>query len=222
MAVETFIAGHPEFTIEETPVYEGLSSGVREWGNGSAAGIENTVRIWPHRTRGEGHFIAVLRKDGADREHKRNYPSYFRDRKALKDYYDFCNQYLTEPNEWIEQETFILFGEQLYRIPGEMPGIDRLRIVRPGLHLGSFKKNRFEPSHALALALRKGDAAGYRDYPAVSREADAYLRGETITDTAGGDGRKGWTLMTVDGYSCGWAKLAGGVLKNHYPKGLRK
>lgn len=121
MAVETFIAGHPEFTIEETPVYEGLSSGVREWGNGSAAGIENTVRIWPHRTRGEGHFIAVLRKDGADREHKRNYPSYFRDRKALKDYYDFCNQYLTEPNEWIEQETFILFGEQLYRIPGEMP-----------------------------------------------------------------------------------------------------
>lgn len=103
-----------------------------------------------------------------------------------------------------------------------MPGIDRLRIVRPGLHLGSFKKNRFEPSHALALALRKGDAAGYRDYPAVSREADAYLRGETITDTAGGDGQKGWTLMTVDGYSCGWAKLAGGVLKNHYPKGLRK
>ena len=222
MAVETFIAGHPEFTIEETPVYEGLSSGVREWGNGSAAGIENTVRIWPHRTRGEGHFIAVLRKDGADREHKRNYPAYFRDRKALKDYYDFCNQYLTEPNEWTEQETFILFGEQLYRIPGEMPGIDRLRIVRPGLHLGSFKKNRFEPSHALALALRKGDAAGYRDYPAVSREADAYLRGETITDTAGGDSRKGWTLMTVDGYSCGWAKLAGGVLKNHYPKGLRK
>lgn len=67
---------------------------------------------------GEGHFIAVLRKDGADREHKRNYPAYFRDRKALKDYYDFCNQYLTEPNEWTEQETFILFGEQLYRIPG--------------------------------------------------------------------------------------------------------
>ena len=104
-----------------------------------------------------------------------------------------------------------------------MPGIDRLRIVRPGLHLGSaFKKTGSSHLTHLALALRKGDAAGYRDYPAVSREADAYLRGETITDTAGGDGRKGWTLMTVDGYSCGWAKLAGGVLKNHYPKGLRK
>ena len=35
-------------------------------------------------------------------------------------------------------------------------------------------------------------------------------------------GEKGWYLITVDGYSTGWGKLAGGIMKNHYPKGLRK
>ena len=49
-------------------------------------------------------------------------------------------------------------------------------------------------------------------------EADAlrYLRGETLPSSA-----KGWTLVTADGLSLGWGKGSGGVLKNHYPKGLR-
>jgi NOL1/NOP2/fmu family ribosome biogenesis protein len=35
------------------------------------------------------------------------------------------------------------------------------------------------------------------------------------------NGSKGWHLITVDGYSIGWGKLAGNMMKNHYPKGLR-
>ena len=45
-----------------------------------------------------------------------------------------------------------------------------------------------------------------------------YLHGQTIT--CGKD--NGWTLVTVDGAPLGWGKAVGGILKNHYPKGLRR
>lgn len=52
----------------------------------------------------------------------------------------------------------------------------------------------------------------------MGREIRGYLNGETFP----AQGEKGWYLITVDGYSTGWGKLAGGIMKNHYPKGLRK
>ena len=36
-----------------------------------------------------------------------------------------------------------------------MPDIQRLKVLRPGLELGTAKKDRFEPAHALALWLRE-------------------------------------------------------------------
>ena len=99
-----------------------------------------------------------------------------------------------------------------------MPATKGLKVLRPGLHLGTMKKNRFEPSHALALALTPEEAVFSCDLPADSKEARDYLNGMTFR----AEGEKGWYLITVDGYSMGWGKLAGGVMKNHYPKGLRK
>ena len=77
------------------------------------------------------------------------------------------------------------------------------------------KKGRFDPSHALALWLRS--CARVQDLPADSAEVNAYLHGDVIPS-----GQKGWCLVTVDGYSIGWGKGDGTVLKNHYPKGLRR
>ena len=50
------------------------------------------------------------------------------------------------------------------------------------------------------------------------KEAARFIEGQTFA----AEGEKGWYLITVDGYSLGWGKLAGGIMKNHYPKGLRK
>ena len=36
------------------------------------------------------------------------------------------------------------------------------------------------------------------------------------------EGKNGYCLVCVDGYSAGWGKMTNGVIKNHYPKGLRK
>ena len=122
--------------------------------------------------------------------------------------------------------TYIRFGDQLYLGAPELPALKGLKVLRPGLHLGTIKKNRFEPSHALALAIAPGQAKQVAELAADSPQAAQYLNGMTLT---GGDGvtirggdAKGWCLVCADGYSLGWAKAAGGILKNHYPKGLRK
>ena len=94
--------------------------------------------------------------------------------------------------------------------------LDGMKVIRPGLHTGTNKKNRFEPAHALALYLAPEDADAR--YEMSKEEARRYLRGETFMC---GEAQKGWTLLTTGGYSIGFGKAAGGVMKNHYPKGLR-
>ena len=114
--------------------------------------------------------------------------------------------------------TFTMFGEELYLVPKQMVDMKGLKVLRPGLHLGTLKKNRFEPSHALALALRPDQVKHVCNLESDDPQVKAYLNGQTLNM----DGEKGWYLITVDGYSTGWGKLAGGIMKNHYPKGLRK
>jgi NOL1/NOP2/fmu family ribosome biogenesis protein len=96
--------------------------------------------------------------------------------------------------------------------------------LRPGLHLGTLKKNRFEPSHALALFLKKDDVNQSLELYNESEDdgnanVRAYLNGQTINSD---EIKKGWMLMTYKGYSIGWGKQSGNIIKNHYPKGLRK
>ena len=87
--------------------------------------------------------------------------------------------------------------------------------LRPGLELGCLKKNRLEPAHALALWLKNCESV--ENFPAESREIAAFLHGETVPSV-----QKGWCLVCADGFSLGWGKGDGSVLKNHYPKGLRR
>ena len=107
------------------------------------------------------------------------------------------------------------FGDRLFWAPVEMPDIHGVRVLRPGLELGEVKKDRFEPAHALALWLK--DAAVTLNLPAEDPRLTQYLHGDVIPCDA-----KGWCLVQVDGYSIGWGKGDGTVLKNHYPKGLRR
>ena len=112
--------------------------------------------------------------------------------------------------------TYLKFGDQLFLVPKECPSLKGLKVLRAGLHLGTVKKNRFEPSHALALSLKPGEMA--KSYEVDREAARLYLQGQTFA----AEGEKGWYLICVEGYSLGWGTLAGGVMKNHYPRGLRK
>ena len=107
-----------------------------------------------------------------------------------------------------------------------MPSTNSLKVARCGLHLGTVKKDRFEPSHALALTLFKEQAKISVDLASDSMEIRQFLNGQTLKPvkevvSCKDDNPKGWCLVCTDGYSIGWGKLSQGVLKNHYPKGLR-
>ena len=103
----------------------------------------------------------------------------------------------------------------MWALPEVMPDVSGLRVLRQGLQLGTVKKGRFEPSHALALALHADSVQ--RVCSLTAEQTIPYLCGQTIHC----DGENGWTLVLTDGFSVGWGKVSDGVLKNHYPKGLR-
>ena len=166
-----FLLRHPEFRIVEVKKADGMSAGVPEWAYfGEEKGqvlpeIAQTIRLWPQHLNGEGHYLAVLEKDGTLRQgYCRNGEEKGIPAKDLKvpgkgivEFLDFAKDTL-DPQTLAGLEkngTYLKFGDQLYLAPKGMPSVKGLKVLRPGLHLGTVKKNRMEPSHALALALKK-------------------------------------------------------------------
>lgn len=223
--IDRFLNAHEEFEIKQVhmPYFD---AGNPAWGNGREE-LSKTFRLFPHHLHGEGHFVAVLSKkgrlfqeqtDGKSKSDK-NASKFAPDKKQLAALKEFTEAVLSEEmEEFILNGKLMLFGEQLYKLPKETPDLQGLKVLRAGLHIGTFKKNRFEPSHALALFLGKEDVTQVWNLDIAQKDTPAYFWGETIT-TVGGDG---YCLVCVDGYSAGWGKISRGILKNHYPKGLRK
>lgn len=247
-SIYRFLVRHPEFSLVEIdkeslcidgdgvpeyltadvcgePVSEGIESFAGntesdnlEYGCINREELRKTLRLWPHRLKGEGHYAAVLVKEG---ELPMGYEPVAMQgiqkgvsEKELGEYPAFAKEFLRVklPGDYMK------FGDNIYLIPENMPGLKGLKVLRPGLHLGTLKKNRFEPSHALALALAPDEVKYSWNLDSKEPVTVAYLNGQTFP----AEGEKGWYMICVDGFSMGWGKLAGGIMKNHYPKGLRK
>ena len=195
MAVAEFLENHPDFEPEiiEAPWFVPVENGGH--------------RLWPHKLLGEGHFAAVFRRKGdSDCDFEPCQGT-----KLPKEWVSFAKELGIK----LPPGKAVQFGQSLYWAPEGMPDINRLKVLRPGLELGIVKKDRFEPAHALALWLK--DCASVQDFPADSREIADYMHGDVVPSE-----KKGWCLVTAGGYSLGWGKGDGKVLKNHYPKGLRR
>ncbi len=222
-----FLERHPEFSLIPLPHPEFFAEGHPEWATPAAGELALTARLWPHLLDGEGHYLAKLQKstDAEPAEspkklkEKRGAKSAPAGRKeAIAAWRSFAAEAIPHAKRRMDDEqAFLLFGEQLYYSPAPEMDWDGIKVLRVGLHLGTVKKNRLEPSHALALALTADEAARVSFFSADDPALLRYLRGEALSR----DGANGWTLVTVDGFSLGWGKQADGQLKNHYPKGLR-
>lgn len=238
--IARFLERHHDFSVVSVPKTQrplGLSAGRQEWCSFSCPSASDTFRIWPHLAEGEGHFLALLEK-AADSEEERSrkkarQPKFWKDKAGKKLLEELLQEILQKTDSSDDGgdsgsrnflllpgslERLILFGDQIYLLPEGVPALDGLRVLRPGLHLGTYKKNRIEPSHALALALRPEQVRQSISLPPESEEALAYLNGQTLSTA---EEFKGWTLVCTGKYSLGWGKCAGGTVKNHYPKGLR-
>lgn len=181
--------------------------------------LDKQERFWPHKVKGEGHYCArlVLKGELKIDSYKSKVNKIPKER--MKPLEEFLNSTLSkEKCEWILNGNLSLFGEQLYRLPDEDVDIKGIKVLRAGLHIGEYKKNRFEPSHSLALTLTKEDVKRSYDIDTKERYAVSFFEGESIPAQA----ESGWTLVFIDGYSAGWTKASNNMLKNHYPKGLRK
>ena len=213
--IECFLERHPDFTLEEME------------------------RFWPHKVDGEGHFVAKLVRRGcvdtdlkADRKTKKNKNSKNRKNETkpaltkenMKLLSEFLDETISEDMAaWIKNSRLVMFGEQLYRLPDMEVDIKGLKVQRAGLHIGEFKKQRFEPSHSLALALKLNDAKNVVKLTWDDPQTIGFFNGQSVmlSDEQAAECKKGWALVCVDGYPAGWGKVNGAQVKNHYPKGLR-
>lgn len=233
--IAQFLEEFPAFAVVELPLFDGFVRGKPEWLGEKLKkderGLAGAVRLFPHRIQGEGHFACLLRKaDGGtdleaaqrmratDGSGAKTHKPIRKRREALKTetsdlrfWREFARDALTVD---LAEERLCVVGERLYYLPEENADFGRLRVVHPGVWLGSFKKERFEPAHPLALFLLPGEMKNFVSFPAHSRELAAYLRGESLEVSV-----SGWTVVCVDGWPLGWGKGVHGTLKNHFPRG---
>ncbi len=234
-SIARFLMRHPDYHVLAVPLYSGMAAGNPQWAwiHNSVltqqlepqcrASLEHTIHLFPHLVEGEGHFLAVLHKAGEAESNIQRFPpkgiQMGIKAKEVKEFFQFQKESLNLDLTEGRDNCLLRFGDQLYLMPLDMPSINQIKVLRIGLHLGTLKKNRFEPSHALALALNREEAKYTMElYQGDNTAAQAYLSGQVLPF----EGEKGWRLITYMGYSIGWGKGAGQTMKNHYPKGLRK
>ena len=201
------LKNRPEMNVVKASDYEGFSHGFD--------GMEECIRIFPHKMKGEGHFLTLLQKSGDVQERLRTDLTDGK-KKLAGELLEFLGQVLKP----VKPSGIHMVGERAYLLPEGMPDYERLHILRAGLLLGEVKKNRFEPSQALAMALKKDEFAQSIDLSSDDLNVIKYLKGETI-EIEGSAAKQGWNLICVDSFPLGWGKLTGSTLKNKYHAGWR-
>lgn len=196
--IEAFLKAHPDFHLCSFSL------------PGIGATQKGYMHLWPHEMRGEGHFVALLEKDGdelapsiapslptIDKKTAQSIASFFTDINCVD---------LLCPNA--------LFGGKPIVLPDNYPDLHGIRILRAGLHLGEFKGKAFIPDHAVALSSPFAGILTLDDKQVLS-----YLHGDVISCS---DQLKGFIVLSYQDYQIGFGKASDGMIKNHYPKGLRK
>ncbi len=223
-AVSYVLDHFPEMDLKQLPETHGFSPGNPQWGNQDPR-LSRCLRLWPHKVQGEGHFLALFYKKGAGAQNSRPSPRTSKNRKLprpqrllLEDFLQPLTAFLTADFDW---ERLEIRGDRAYLLPDGLPKVSGLHFLRNGLFLGELKKNRFEPSQPLALALKELPPA-HMNIPCQDARIPSYLHGETIVSAPGECSMaSGWGVLCADGFPLGWGKLVNGTFKNKYPRGWR-
>ena len=221
--VEYLLERHPEFEILSITPYDGFAHGIPELTKSKDEAYKRTVRIFPHKMKGEGHFLALLRKRNireTDLAKSVNEDSSAgRGRKKLPQELEEFFRGIT----WkLDADRLEIHGERVYYMPCSLPDVRGIRFLRTGLLLGELKKKRYDPSNSHAKCLKKEEYGKVLNLKAEDVRISRYLKGETleVSDVLP-ETSNGWYLVCVDGYPLGWGKLTRGTMKNKYLPGWR-
>ena len=174
-------------------------------------------KLYPHKVDGEGHFAALFEKieKTGEWDTRLKEVKLWCSHEAEKAYRDF------EKSFFKERFAFRLYEANgiLYELPKGVFDWKGVQVLRVGVRLGEVKNGRFEPSHSLALCVKKEECKNALDLLETDARLEKYLRGETIEEDKISNG---WCVVCVHGYPLGLGKAVNGTVKNHYPKGLRR
>lgn len=218
--ISSFLDNNKEYRLLPIDKSAGFSNGIQiDSDNTESYDLTNCARLWPHRIKGEGHFVALLKKQSTNDEAYNNI-----DTGYTEDYIDYNDKRIEAFKKFCDDnmnlkldDNLFLKKDKLYVVPEGLPDLKGIRILRKGWLLGELKKNRFEPSQAFAMGLRREDVKRTINLSVDDINAVKYLKCETIRV----EGQDGWNLVCVDNYPLGWGKLNKGVLKNKYNKDWR-
>lgn len=197
--------------------YEGFDYGKPVWVDGKEE-LKHCLRLWPHKINGEGHFVALLHKR-AEKEAMHPAGHSVNSARMKSSLSEEAIEFFEQLHFPIKQEQLVVHEERVYLLPEGLPNLKGLRILRQGLLLGEMKKQRFEPSQALASSLTIADYDKRIELSVTDPNVIRYLKCEAIE--LEGDYADGWYLVCVEKYPLGWMKVAKNNFKNKYLPGWR-
>ncbi len=207
--IAKFLDTHPDCTLLDPIMYDGFTQGVDVDNTGRCT---KCIRLYPNRIKGEGHFIATILKSGNDDRYIPRSKTRC-DRRAIDAFYKFCSVYDIKYHFY---DNYTTFGDELYSVPLNI-NLEKVKVVSPGIDLGTYSKGVFTPSHHLAKILSRDTFPHIIDLD--HSDTIRYLSGEVLKCDE--DNISGWVLLSYLGLPLGFGKASGGVIKNHYPKHLR-
>lgn len=163
---------------------------------------------------GEGHFVAVMKKNGVSNTENTEEKLTKNDKNCqnLKIFNDFfLENFVGDAPKSIQ-----IIDDKVYIIPCCFD-LKNVQIIRNGVFAGVCKNGRFVPEHALfnnVLFKAKQTINLSLEDLRVAK----FLHGDVVDCDVN---LKGYVQVLIDGMPLGFGKASGGVLKNHYPKGLR-
>ncbi len=210
MTVDNFLKKHPEFEL--VPVNENVILNTVDgicFDGCECKNISFARRFYPHKSKGEGQFMAVLHNKLYNIE--KALIKSAQNCKIDKKITDFLDDVLVTYNK---SDVMIYNGNPVYFTSDfEIP---KGAAFCCGVTIGELKKNYILPHHQFFMAMGN-DFKRKINLTADSEEIKKYLHGEEFET----DCENGWAVVTVDGCTAGGVKVVNSRAKNHYPKGLR-
>lgn len=214
--ISFILENFPEIELLTLDDYEGFTKGCPDWGNKDTR-LKKCIRIFPHHMEGEGHFLALMKKNRCSVS-SRITPTTKPDKTSKK----LLDEFFKNMSQPLDFNRIDIRNENVYYLPeADTASLKGIKFLRNGLFLGELKKNRFEPSQPFAMSLQMEDFHNIVNLSSSDERAMRYLKGETLILSEAEAPQKGWHLVCTDGFPLGWGKIVGTTLKNKYPAGWR-